>query len=206
MLTAEKLGGKIKVLYGVEAYFVDDTLRAAYKGEEVTFDDEFVVFDIETTGLSATYNKITEIGAVIMKNGEILDKFNSFVNPGVPIPEKIVRLTGITDDMVADAPDISEVLPKFFEFCGKRMLVAHNATFDIGFIRFNAEACGLPFENPYLDTVAMSHYVNPNAKNHKLDTLAELYRLGDFNHHRASDDAEMLALIFDKMSSLSKFR
>lgn len=204
MLTAEKLGGKIKVLYGVEAYFVDDTLRAAYKGEEVTFDDEFVVFDIETTGLSATYNKITEIGAVIMKNGEILDKFNSFVNPGVPIPEKIVRLTGITDDMVADAPDISEVLPKFFEFCGKRMLVAHNATFDIGFIRFNAEACGLPFENPYLDTVAMSHYVNPNAKNHKLDTLAELYRLGDFNHHRASDDAEMLALIFDKMSSRMK--
>ena len=204
MLTAEKLGGKVKVIYGLEAYFVDDTQRAAYKGEGITFDDEFVVFDIETTGLSAVNCKITEIGAVITKNGEILDRFNTFVNPGVPIPEKIVELTGITDEMVADAPDISEVLPKFFEFCGTRMLVAHNASFDTSFIRNAAEACGIPFTNPYLDTVAMSHYVNPTAKNHKLDTLAELYGLGDFNHHRACDDAEMLALIFDRMSSRLK--
>ena len=204
MLTAEKLGGKVKVIYGVEAYFVDDTQRAAYKGEGITFDDEFVVFDIETTGLSAVNCKITEIGAVKVKNGEILGRFNTFVNPGVPIPEKIVELTGITDEMVADAPDIAEVLPKFFEFCDGRMLVAHNASFDTSFIRNAAEACGIPFTNPYLDTVAMSHYVNPTAKNHKLDTLAELYGLGDFNHHRACDDAEMLALIFDRMASRLK--
>ena len=204
MLTAEKLGGKVKVLYGVEAYFVDDTQRAAFKGDEVTFDDEFIVFDIETTGLSAASCMITEIGAVKVKNGEILDRFSAFVNPGVPIPEKIVELTGITDEMVADAPDISVVLPQFLEFCGDRMLVAHNANFDTSFIRVAAERCGLQFTNPYLDTVAVSHYVNPTAKNHKLDTLAKLYDLGDFNHHRATDDAEMLASIFTKMTSSLK--
>ena len=204
MLTADKLGGKVKVLYGLEAYYVDDTQRAAYKGENVTFDDEFVIFDIETTGLSAANCKITEIGAVIIKNGEILDKFSEFVNPGVPIPENIVKITGITDEMVADAPDISVILPKFLEFCGDRMLVAHNANFDTSFIRAAAEQCGLPFTNPYLDTVAVSHYVNPTSKNHKLDTLAKLYNLGEFNHHRATDDAVMLAMIFDKM--ISKLR
>ena len=204
MLTAEKLGGKVKVLYGVEAYFVDDTQRAAYRGDGITFDDEFIVFDIETTGLSVATCGITEIGAVLTKNGEIIDRFNTFVNPGMPIPEKITELTGITDEMVADAPDISEALPKFFDFCAGRMLVAHNASFDTSFIRAAAEKCGLPFTNPYLDTVAMSHYVNPTAKNHKLDTLAQIYELGDFNHHRACDDAEMLALIFDKMTSRLK--
>lgn len=204
MLTAEKLGGAVKVIYGVEAYFVDDTQRAAYKGEGVSFDDEFVVFDIETTGLSAANCKITEIGAVLMCRGNVLDRFSSFVNPGVKIPENIVRLTGITDDMVADAPDISEVLPRFLEFCGDRMLVAHNASFDTGFIRHAAEECSLSFTNPYLDTVAMSHYVNPTAKNHKLDTLAELYGLGDFEHHRAVADAEMLSMIFDRMANRLK--
>ncbi len=201
MLTAKKLENKVKVIYGVEAYFVDDTQRAAYKGDGVTFDDEFVVFDIETTGLSAVNCKITEIGAVIVKNGEILDRFSTFVNPEAPIPENIVKLTGITDEMVADAPKIDEALPKFLEFCGGRMLVAHNAQFDTGFIRVAAERLGLPFENPFLDTVAVSHYVNPNSKNHKLDTLAKLYNLGEFNHHRATDDAEMLAMIFDRMVS-----
>lgn len=199
MEAAEKLGGEIKVLYGVEAYYVDDTSRAAYHGDDVTFNDEFVVFDIETTGLSAATCKITEIGAVIVKNGEILDRFNSFVNPGTPIPENIVELTGITDDMVADAPFIDKVLPVFFDFIGERMLVAHNAAFDTGFIRQAAEETGLKFENPYLDTVAMSRYMNPTLKNHKLDTLAAHYRLGNFNHHRASDDAEMLAGIFTCM-------
>ncbi len=199
MQTVDALKGEIKVLYGVEAYYVDDTARAAWKGEDVTFNDEFAIFDIETTGLSAVNNKITEIGAVIIQNGQVKGTFNSFVNPGVPIPENIVRLTGITDEMVADAPPIEEVLPKFFEFIGNRMLVAHNASFDTGFIRVNAEACGLPFVNPYLDTVAMSRYMNPNLKNHKLDTLAKHYRLGEFNHHRASDDAEMLGAIFTCM-------
>ena len=204
MLTADGLNNEIKVIYGVEAYYVDDTSRAAYKGEETTFNDEFAVFDIETTGLSAATCKITEIGAVIVQNGEVKGKFNSFVNPGVHIPENITELTGITDEMVADAPPISEVLKDFFEFIGDRMLVAHNASFDTGFIRFAAEENGIPFENPYLDTVAMSRYMNPDLRNHKLDTLAKHYKLGDFNHHRASDDAEMLAAIFTCMSERLK--
>ncbi len=204
MLTAEKLakdGKNVKVIYGVEAYFVDDTLRAAYKGDGITFNDEFIVFDIETTGLSAATCKITEIGAVLYKQGKIVSRYGTFVNPGVPIPENIVKLTGITDEMVADAPDISVALPEFLDYCGSRMLVAHNASFDVGFIRAAAEACGIPFGNPYLDTVAVSHYVNPDIKNHKLNTLADHYGLGDFNHHRAADDAEMLAMIFDKMAT-----
>ncbi len=201
MLTADSLKGEIKVLYGVEAYFVDDTARAAYRGEDVTFEDEFVVFDIETTGLSPTACKITEIGAVLFKKGEVLDRFSVFVNPETPIPQNIVELTGITDEMVADAETIDAVLPKFLDFIGDRMLVAHNASFDTGFIRHACETCHLPFNNPYLDTVAMSRFMNPDLKNHKLDTLAKFYNLGNFNHHRACDDAEMLAMIFSCMTS-----
>jgi len=201
MLTAEELKNEIKVLYGVEAYYVDDTFRAAYKGNNITFSDEFIIFDIETTGLSAVNCKITEIGAVKVKNGEVLERFNTFVNPGVPIPENIVKLTGITDEMVADALPIAEVLPQFFQFIGDRMLVAHNAVFDTGFIRQAAEELGLPFDNPYLDTLAMSRYMNPDLKNHKLDTLVKYYNLGEFNHHRACDDAEILSKIFFCMTN-----
>ncbi len=205
MLTADGLKDEIKVLYGIEAYYVDDTSRAAYiTGDDISFDDEFCVFDIETTGLSAATCKITEIGAVIYSGGEIKEKYNTFVNPEVPIPQNIVELTGITDEMVADARPISEVLPEFLAFAGGRMLVAHNASFDTGFIRFAADEHGIKFSNPYLDTVAMSRYMNPNLKNHKLDTLAKHYRLGSFNHHRASDDAEMLAAIFDCMANQLK--
>ena len=202
MLAAEKInkdGGDFKVIYGLEAYYVDDTMRAAYKGDETSFEDEFVVFDIETTGLSPISCKIIEIGAVITKNGEVLSKYNTFVNPGVPIPQNITELTGIDDGMVKDAPTIDKVLPEFLEYCGGRMLIAHNASFDTSFIRTAAEELGIPFTNPYLDTVALSRYLNPGLKNHKLDTVAAHYKLGDFNHHRASDDAEMLALIFGKM-------
>ncbi len=204
MLAADALNNEIKVIYGVEAYYVDDTSRAAYKGDDITFNDEFCVFDIETTGLSATTNKITEIGAVIYQNGEIKAKYNTFVNPEVPIPENITEITGITDEMVADARPISEVLPEFLDFVGGRMLVAHNAQFDTGFIRFACEENGIKFDNPYLDTVAMSRNMNPELKNHKLDTLAKFYKLGDFNHHRASDDAEMLAAIFNCMAERLK--
>ncbi len=199
MLAAEKLGG-IKVIYGLEAYYVDDTSRAVFGECEATFDEEFVVFDIETTGLSPLNCKITEIGAVIVKNGEIIDRYNTFVNPKVPIPEEIVKLTSITDEMVADAPEIDKVLPEFLEFCGDRLLIAHNANFDISFIRAAADECGLPFANPYLDTVALSRYLNPELKRHKLDNLADYFGLGNFNHHRACDDAEMLGLIFNKMA------
>ncbi|MBE6679862.1 MAG: PolC-type DNA polymerase III [Ruminococcaceae bacterium] len=199
MLAAEKQGD-IKVIYGMEAYFVDDTARALYGESEEPLNGEFIVFDIETTGLSVANCGITEIGAVKIKSGEILDRFNIFVNPEMPIPQNIVELTGITDDMVKDAPKIDEALPKFLEFCGERVLIAHNANFDTSFIRAAAEKLKIPFKNPYLDTVALSRFANPELKKHKLDVLAEYYGLGDFNHHRASDDAEMLAHIYFKMS------
>ena len=200
MLAAEKQGG-IKVIYGMEAYFVDDTARALYGECSQPLDGEFVVFDIETTGLSVASCGITEIGAVKIKGGEILDRFNIMVNPEMPIPQNIVELTGITEDMVKDAPTIAEALPKFLEFVGDRLLIAHNANFDTGFIRAAAEKLDLPFKNPYLDTVALSRFANPTLKKHKLDILAEHYGLGDFNHHRACDDAEMLAHIYFKMSA-----
>ena len=197
MLTSEKIGQR--VIYGIEAYFVNDTASAVYGQFSGTFDDEFIVFDIETTGLSAQTCKITEIGAVKVQGGKVLERYNVFVNPEIPIPEEIVKLTGITDEMVKDADTIDKVLPEFLAFCGDRLLIAHNADFDTGFIRYNAKALEIPFENPYLDTVALSRYLNPELKKHKLDTLAEYFELGNFNHHRACDDAEMLAMIFFKM-------
>jgi len=200
MLTAEdnKLEN-FKVIYGIEAYFVDDTERSVYGDYKGSFDEEFIVFDIETTGLSSQRDMITEIGAVKVKSGKIIERYNTFVNPEMPIPQRIVELTGITDEMVKDARKIDEVLPEFLSFIGDRLLIAHNANFDTSFIRRAAEKLKLDFSNPYLDTVAMSHYVNPDLAKHKLDSLAKYFDLGDFNHHRACDDAEMLALIFFKM-------
>ena len=197
MLVAEKLGQK--VIYGMEAYFVNDTASALYGNYKGGFEDEFVVFDIETTGLSNRTCGITEIGAVKVKNGEVLERYNTFVNPEMPIPAEVVELTGITDEMVKDARVIGEVLPEFLNFVGDRLLIAHNADFDIGFIRVAAKNNGLPFENAYLDTVALSRHLNTDLKNHKLDTLAKYFNLGEFNHHRACDDAEMLAMIYFKM-------
>ena len=197
MLASEKLG--MKLIYGMEAYFVNNTSLPVSGNKNERFDGEFCVFDIETTGLSNIKDKITEIGAVIVKDGVITDTYNAFVNPEMPIPQKIVELTGITDDMVKDAPTIKDVLPDFFSFVGDRMLVAHNAGFDTGFIRRACDACGIEFTYSYLDTVALSKYVNPDLKRHKLDVLAEHYGLGDFNHHRACDDAEMLANILIRM-------
>ncbi len=195
MLTAEKIGD-IKVIYGLEAYFVNDTASAASGHITSGFHDEIIVFDIETTGLSVLNCGITEIGAVKLKQGKVIDRFNTFVKPEMPIPDEIVRLTGITEDMVKDAPLVGDALRSFFDFTGNNLLVAHNANFDIGFIRHFAEKSGLAFPNPHLDTLALSRFLNPDLKNHKLDTLARLYELGDFNHHRACDDAEMLASIF----------
>ena len=197
MVAAEKAG--IKLIYGMEAYFVDDTAKAIFGNQSTTFNDEFCVFDIETTGLSFQNDKITEIGAVIVKKGEIIARYNTFVNPNMKIPENIVELTGITDEMVSDARDIKDVLPEFFQFAGNRILVAHNAGFDTGFIRKACEESQIPFEYTYLDTVALSKFANPDLKKHKLDILAEYFNLGDFNHHRACDDAEMLANILSAM-------
>lgn len=203
MLASEKLED-FKVIYGVENYFVDDTARVLF-GEnsqndlKTKFTDEFVVFDIETTGLSVHNCKITEIGAVRFVNGEIAEVFNTFADPGEHIPENITKLTGITNEMVKGAPSQSEAVKAFLDFAGDHILVAHNANFDAGFIRKAAEDAKLTFTNTYLDTVALSRFLNPNLRNHKLDTIAEHYELGNFNHHRASDDAEMLARILEKM-------
>ena len=194
MLTAEK--SDVKVLYGMEAYFVDDTARAYFGEERGGFSDECVVFDLETTGLSFLTDAITDIGAVRVRDGEILDRFDTFVDPGRPIPPAITELTGITDEMVAGAPSPKEALDAFLDFAGDALLIAHNASFDISFLRRAAELSGKTVSNPYLDTVPMSRYVNPELKNHKLDTVAEYFGLGDFRHHRASDDAEMLARIY----------
>lgn len=189
----------LKILWGMEAYYVNDKARAVYGAPPRDFDEEVVVFDIETTGLDLRSCAITEIGAVRVRGGEILDEFDTFVDPECPIPEEITRLTSITDDMVRGAPKIREALDAFFSFAGDAMLVAHNANFDCGFIRAAAEKTGLRFENTYLDTVSLSRYVNPELNKHKLDILAEHYGLGDFHHHRACDDARMLALIYLRM-------
>ena len=201
MLTAEKIGQK--VIWGMEAYFVNNTASALYGECPGRLNGEAVVFDIETTGLSVQNCRMTEIGAVKIKDGQVLDTFNTFVNPEMPIPEEIVKLTGITDDMVKDAPSEAEALKAFFDFVGKRndtggevLLIAHNADFDTGFIRAAAVRQGMEFKNPYLDTLALARFLLPNLKNHKLDTVAGHYNLGDFNHHRACDDAAMLAAIY----------
>lgn len=198
MKMSEKLG--MKVIYGMEGYLVDDAAKAIFGEDDTGFDDEFVVFDIETTGLSAMTCKITEIGAVLVQKGEVLKVFSTFVNPDGHIPEEITELTGITDDMVSDAPSQGDAVKAFIEFVGKRTVVAHNANFDMGFIRRAAENAGIHFDPPYLDTLSMSRFLNPELKNHKLDTLVDFYRLGDFNHHRACDDAEVTAKIFCKMT------
>ena len=201
MLAKKKQKASVKILYGIECYYVNDTARAVYGATDAALSDELVVFDIETTGLDNRSSGITEIGAVRIKGGEVLERFERLVNPGMPIPSNIVSLTGITDEMVANAPTIEGVLPEFFEFVGDSVLVAHNANFDTGFIRVAAERAGLPFTSPYLDTLALSRYVNPELRRHTLDAIAEHYGLGDFNHHRADEDAEMLARIFFVMQS-----
>ncbi len=186
----------LKILYGIEAYFVNDTARCVFGSSYPAFDDEMIVFDIETTGLSNRTSKIIEIGAVKIKSGEIIDTMDIFVDPECHIPEEITALTSITDEMVKGAPKEKEAIEQFFDFVGDRLLIAHNANFDVGFIRVAAERLGIPFNNTFLDTVGLSKYVNPELKNHKLDTIAKLYKLDDFHHHRASDDAATLARIF----------
>jgi DNA polymerase-3 subunit alpha (Gram-positive type) len=187
---------KIKVIYGVEAYFMDDLVESVKGDADTDFDGTFICFDIETTGLSAARDKITEIGAVKVENGIITDKFSTFVNPEMPIPQKITQLTGITDEMVKDAPSQSEAVSAFLEFAGDNVLVAHNAPFDTSFIAKACEDMGREYNYTSIDTVAISRAILTDIKNCKLDTVAKFLRLGEFNHHRATDDAEMLAKIF----------
>jgi DNA polymerase-3 subunit alpha (Gram-positive type) len=190
----------VKPLYGMEGYLVDDTARAVFNYNQehnISFKDgTFIIFDIETTGLSPRNCGITQIGAVKFKGGEIIDRFETFVNPGMPIPENITQLTGITDEMVKDAPSQCDAVKAFLDFAEEHMLVAHNAPFDVGFIRKVATDNKLKFENPYLDTVSLSRFLNTDISKHTLDSLARYFSLGEFDHHRAGDDTEMLAKIF----------
>ena len=203
MLAAEKSGQK--VIWGMEAYFVNNTSGAVYGSCDGGLEEETVVFDLETTGLSAQNCRIIEIGAVKIRDGQVLDRFDTFVDPEGAIPPEITKLTGISQEMTAGAPDELTALQMFFRFVGKRadggdvLLIAHNADFDTGFLRAAADRHGVPFTNPYLDTLALARYLLPDLKNHKLDTVANHYKLGDFNHHRACDDAEMLANIWFSM-------
>ncbi len=185
-----------KIIYGVEAYLVDD-LKEIVTGEEgQDFSAPFVIFDIETTGFSPVNNRIIEIGAVKVKDGAVAERFSAFVNPGVPIPFEIEKLTGIRDDMVAGAPGIGEVLPRFLEFCEGCVLGAHNAGFDMSFIQENARRLGLPCAFACVDTVGIARVLLPGQKKHTLDAVAKTLKIPLENHHRAVDDAECTALIF----------
>ncbi len=199
MLALEKQKSDLKILYGMEAYYVNDTARVIYGQARPAFEDEMVVFDLETTGLSPVSCQIIEIGAVLIRGGEVVERFDTFVDPGIPIPEEITRLTSITDEMVKGAPTVDAALRDFFAFVGERMLIAHNANFDVGFVRAYAQKCNLPFNATYLDTLALSRYVNAELKSHRLNVIADFYELGEFHHHRASDDAAMLAAVFARM-------
>ena len=207
MLALEKAqkdgkGTDLKVLYGMEAYFVNDKAKCVFGDKYPEFGDEMTVFDIETTGFDNRTCKIIEIGAVKIKGGEIIDSMDIFVDPECHIPEKITELTSITDEMVAGAPSQEQAVRQFLDFAGDTMLIAHNASFDVGFIRVAAELYGIPFNNTYLDTVGLSRYVNPELNKHKLDAIAKHYGLEEFHHHRAEDDARTLALIFHRMVDL----
>ena len=181
----------IKILYGCEGYYVNDVDdRIAVHGEKnMPLDGEFVAFDLETTGLSSLKEVIIEIGAVILKDGEVVDTFQTFVDPKRRLEPKIIELTGITDSMLVGAPEIAEVLPEFLRFCGGRPLVAHNADFDVGFLTAACERLNLPFDPTYIDTLVLSQNLMPQLSKHKLNIVADALSLPDFNHHRASDDA-----------------
>ena len=186
---------KIKLLYGVEAYFINDVDdRVVVHGEtNAAFSDEIVCFDIETTGLNKKHEVIIEIGAVILKNGEITDRFNTFAAPGRILSQEIILLTGITDEMLVGAPSQEEALRAFLEFAGDRPLAAHNAEFDMGFIAAGCRKYGLPFHNPSVDSLILAQNLLPDLGKYKLDIVAEHLHLPAFNHHRASDDAATVA-------------
>ena len=195
-----------KIIYGMEAYLVDDLKGLVEHPMGQSFADTFVVFDLETTGFSPSKNQIIEIGAVKVVNGSITERFSTFVNPKVPIPFEIEQLTSINDDMVLDAPTIDEILPKFMEFCQDAVMVAHNADFDMSFIKHNCSALGLECEKTVLDTVALSRVLLPALNRFKLDTVAKALNVSLAHHHRAVDDAACTAEIFVKLVEMLRDR
>ncbi len=190
-----------KILYGVEAYYVNDAAAVSVvRGPmDGSLDGEFVVFDLETTGLKPATEEITEIAAVLVREGEIRDSFQTYVNPHKPIPPEITELTGISDETVADAPDLPEALDKFFAFLGDRVLVAHNAGFDLSFLKAACKRLEIEREFTYIDTLEMSRIMLPHLNRFKLNILAKELQVGPFEHHRASEDAAVLARIWIKL-------
>ena len=198
----------IKILYGCEGYYVNDVDdRIAVHGtQDMPLDGEFVAFDLETTGLSAAKDMITEIGAVILRDGQVVDTFQTFVDPKRPLAQKIVELTGITDAMLKGAPDISEALPAFLRFCGDRPLVAHNADFDVGFLAAAAQQLGLDFSPTYIDTLILAQNLMPHLQKFKLNIVADALSLPEFNHHRASDDALTCGYLYLRFAKMLEER
>ena len=192
-----------KIIYGVEGYFVDDTgdLVVGDRGQSLS-GTEYVVFDIETTGLSAGFDKIIEIGAVKLKDGEIIGRFSEFINPEMPIPYKITELTSINDAMVMHAPTYEELLPKFLDFVGNAVVVAHNAQFDTGFIRHYAKTLGIKWEPTIMDTMTIAQIMVPELGRYTLDRLCKQFGVVNAHHHRAVDDADATAKIFVKLIEL----
>ena len=192
--------GKIKILYGCEGYFVNniDDRIAIHGHQDIGFSDEIVCFDIETTGLKVTQEAITEIGAVRLRNGEIVETFQTFVDPERRLTPEIIGLTGITDDMLRGAPKLKDALTAFLAFAGNAPLAAHNAEFDISFIRAGCQKCGIPFEPTYIDTLILAQNLLPGLGKYKLDIVADHLQLPQFNHHRASDDAVPVAQMLTK--------
>ena len=192
--------GKIKILYGCEGYFVNniDDRIAIHGHQDIGFSDEIVCFDIETTGLKVTQEAITEIGAVRLRNGEIVETFQTFVDPERRLTPEIIGLTGITDDMLRGAPKLKDALTAFLAFAGGAPLAAHNAEFDISFIRAGCRKCSIPFEPTYIDTLILAQNLLPGLGKYKLDIVAEHLQLPQFNHHRASDDAVPVAQMLTK--------
>ena len=188
-------GDKIKILYGMEGYFINniDDRIAIHGTGDCELNDEFVCFDIETTGLKVMQEAITEIGAVVLKNGEVTERFQTFVNPNRRLTPEIIGLTGITDEILKDAPQLKDALREFLAFVHGRPLAAHNAEFDIGFIRHGCQKVGLDFQPTYVDSLILAQNLLPGLAKYKLDVVAEHLDLPAFQHHRASDDAATVA-------------
>jgi len=195
-----------KVIYGVEAYLVDDLKGMVTDSQNQDLDADYVVFDLETTGFSPETNRIIEIGAVKVQNGKIVDKFSTFVNPQMPIPFRIEQLTSINDSMVIDAPVIADILPEFMKFCEGCVMVAHNADFDMSFIKKNCQRLDIPCKPTIVDTVALARVLLPNLNRFKLDTVAKALGVSLENHHRAVDDAGCTAEIFVKFIEMLRER
>ncbi len=200
----EKTGADLKVIYGVEAYFVPDKDPCVVNSKNQSIDTEYCVFDLETTGISHITEKITEVGIIKIKNGEIIDTFECFVNPEKPIPPKVVEVTHITDDMVKDAETIDKVMPKVLEFMGDSVLVAHNADFDIGFMKYNCEQLGLKFEYTHIDTLRLAKAIFPEFTKYKLGIIADKLGIKVDVAHRALDDVKTLVAVFKEMIERAK--